>query len=70
MSQRLGSLVLAAWPEVGSRMMTRVMTGQDLSDGWVIVQQGVYRYAIVQEGVMFVKMVLFEYLAAQVFWAD
>ena len=29
---------LASWPEVGSRMMTRVFTGQDMRDGWVIVQ--------------------------------
>ena len=29
----------AGWPEVGSRMMTRVFTGQDLCDGWVVVQE-------------------------------
>lgn len=56
------------WPEVGSRMMTRVMTGQDLSDGWVIVQEGTYRYAVLQEGTMLVRAVLFEYLAAEVYW--
>src|SRR5690606_35418047 len=41
-----GDGMLAGWPEVGSRMMTRVMTGQDLRDGWVIVQDGVYRYGV------------------------
>lgn len=55
------------WPEVGSRMMTRVITGQDLSRGWVVVQDGVYRYAIAQAGVMLVRAVLCEYLAAEVY---
>lgn len=58
------------WPEVGSRMMTRVMTGQDLQDGWVIVQDDVYRYAVIQSGVMLVRSVLFEYLATEVHWDD
>ncbi|MGE0465314.1 MAG: hypothetical protein AB7P44_02570 [Steroidobacteraceae bacterium] len=58
------------WPEVGSRMMTRVLTGQDLSDGWVIVQDGVYRYAVAQSGGIIVRSVIFEYLATQVQWAD
>lgn len=49
-----------AWPEVGSRMMTRVLTGQDLSDGWVIVQDGTSRYAVIQEGAILVRAVLFE----------
>lgn len=48
-------------PEVGSRMLWRVLTGQDLSDGWVIVQDGIHRYAVVQVGVMRVRTVLFEY---------
>ena len=30
---------LACWPGVGSRMMTRVVTGQDMRNGWVIVQR-------------------------------
>lgn len=58
----------SAWPEVGSRMMTRVMTGQDLEDGWVIVQDGVYRYAIARAEGILVRTVLFEYLATEVYW--
>ena len=55
------------WPEVGSRMMTRVMTGQDLDGSWVIVQEGVYRYAVVQFGGGFlVRSVISEYLATEV----
>jgi hypothetical protein len=58
------------WPEVGSRMMTRLATGEDLSDGWVIVQDGVYRYVVSKSDGMLVKVVLFEYLAAEVYWCD
>lgn len=60
----------SGWPEVGSRMLTRVMTGQDLSGAWVIVQDGVYRYGVEQQGVMLVRSVLFEYLATEVYWSD
>lgn len=56
------------WPEVGSRMMTRVMTGQDLSGAWVIVQDGIYRYAVAQQGTMLVRSVLQDYLATEVYW--
>ena len=58
----------SGWPEVGSRMMTRVLTGQDLLGEWVIVQDGVYRYSVVQQGVMLVRTVLFEYLATETYW--
>ncbi|MEN6532402.1 MAG: hypothetical protein ABFD89_01990 [Bryobacteraceae bacterium] len=58
----------AFWPEVGSRMLTRVMTGQDLLGGWVIVQDGVYRYSVVQRDGLLVRSVLFEYLATEVHW--
>ncbi len=60
----------AGWPEVGSRMMTRLMTGQDLTDGWIVVQDGVYRYAVVQTGGTLVRSVLFDYLATEVCWED
>lgn len=58
----------ALWQEVGSQMLTRVVTGHDLQDGWVIVQDGVYRYAVLQDGLMTVRMVIREYLAAEVTW--
>lgn len=61
---------LALWPEVGSRMMTRLLTGHDMRDGWVIVQDGVYRFRAEQCGVMRVRSVLFEYLATEVYWSD
>lgn len=59
---------LAAWPEVGSRMMTRVWTGQDMDDGWVVVQEGVYRYAVQQTGLLRVRSIWSEYLATEVQW--
>ena len=61
--------VLAGWPEVGSRMMQRVWTGQDLVNGWVVVQDGIYRYAIRDEGVrVSVRIIIREYLRAEVVW--
>ena len=56
------------WPEVGSRLMTRLATGQDMVDGWVVVQEGVYRYVVEQLPAMRVKMILWEYLAVEVVW--
>jgi hypothetical protein len=58
----------SGWPEVGSRMMTRVLTGQDLVHGWVMVQEGIYRYAVAQTGGALARTVLFEYLATEVNW--
>lgn len=58
-----------SWPEVGSRMMTRMVTGQDLTEhGWVVVQEGVYRYSVAQTGLMTVKSVMYEYLGTEVYW--
>jgi hypothetical protein len=59
---------LAPWPEVGSRMMTRLATGDDMAGPWVIVQEGVYRYSVEQFGGLRVRSVLSEYLATDVQW--
>lgn len=58
------------WPEVGSRMMTRLITGKDLCNGWVIVQDGTYRYSVEQHGLMMVRSVMSEYLATEVYWSS
>ena len=58
------------WPEVGSRMLTRMVTGQDLLGDWVVVQDGIYRYSLAQQGLMLVRSVLFEYLSTEVYWSD
>ncbi len=60
---------LAIWPEVGSRMMTRLATGEDMSGSWVTVQGGVYRYSLqAARGGLQVRSVLCEYLATEVQW--
>lgn len=59
---------LAPWPEVGSRMMTRLLTGEDMAGPWVIVQDGIYRYAVLEDGGVRVRSVLSEYLATEVHW--
>lgn len=56
------------FPELGSCMMTRVITGEDLDGSWICVQDDVYRYAVAQEGTMMVRSVIFEYLATEVYW--
>ena len=57
------------WPEVGSRMMTRVMTGQDLEGPWIVVQEGSYRFAVTQaDGGVLVRSIISEYLATEVCW--
>lgn len=61
---------LAPCFEAGSRMMTRVLTGQDMRNGWVIVQDGVYRFRVEQHNGILVRSVLFEYLATEVHWND
>ena len=60
----------AGWPEVGSRMMTRVVSGQDMEDGWIVVQDGIYRFAAVENNGFLVRIIIQEYLAAEVFWND
>ena len=58
-----------SWGEVGSRMMTRLVSGQDLIDGWVVVEPDVYRYVVeLSDDVTSVKTVVNEYLATEVIW--
>ncbi|MBS1078708.1 hypothetical protein JK217_13305 [Gluconobacter kondonii] len=57
------------WPEVGSRLMSRLVSGEDMrADGWVIVQPNVYRFAVVDNGQFVVRTVIREYLATEVVW--
>lgn len=59
---------LTPWPEVGSRMMTRLATGEDMAGQWVIVQEGTYRYSVQAIDGLRVRSVLSEYLATEVLW--
>ena len=57
------------WPEVGSRLMLRLLeTGEVGDGGWIEVQGGVYRYAV--DDNLRVRMVFREYLAAEVIWYE
>ena len=53
------------FPEVGSRAMTRVITEPQ---GWINVQDGLYRYCVSWLSGIIVKIVVGEYLACQVVW--
>jgi hypothetical protein len=59
----------SSWPEVGRRMMTRLDSEVDLDDGWVIVQDDICRYAILQEGTLLVRSMIHNYLASEVLWS-
>lgn len=61
----------SAWPEVGSRAMQRMVEGYPGGlPGWVVVQEGRYRYlAAIGDGVV-VRMILSDYLACEVTWQD
>jgi hypothetical protein len=55
------------WPEVGSRAMHRILIGAEGDYPWIDVQPGRYRY-LVACGPSLVRIVIAEYLAAEVAW--
>jgi len=60
---------LQVWPEVGSRAMQRVMIADEAyNEGWLIVQEGRYRYMAVGDGNVVVRGVCSEYLGFEVIW--
>ena len=60
----------SGWPEVGSRLMSRIAAGTDLVNGWIEVQSDVYRYAVLQDDGIIVRSVIAEYIASEVRWDD
>lgn len=58
------------WPEVGSRAMQRmIVAGTDVfSEGWLVVQEGNYRFRVSQTNGLTVKIVLREYLGCEIVW--
>ena len=58
------------WPEVGSRAMQRLLiSGTNLfTEGWIVVQEGNYRYQVHQDNQLTVKIVLREYLGCEIIW--
>jgi hypothetical protein len=61
---------VAGWPEVGSRALQRLLVlGSDVyREGWLVVQDGNYRFRVSQEEGLTVKIVLREYLACHIVW--
>ena len=70
--ENLTSDKLELWPEIGSRAFLRACGKSpdrfEQSGGWVVVQPGRYRYAVVETIGVLVRMVLSEYLACAVSW--
>lgn len=59
----------AGWPAVGSRSMQRLAGVAPGANGWIEVQEGVYRYAVLEEPTeLVVRSVIREYLATEVAW--
>jgi hypothetical protein len=57
-------------PEVGTRLLDRTLTGRDMVDDWVVVQEGIYRFNVDldrNDGSR-ARIVLAEYLAAEIVW--
>jgi hypothetical protein len=61
---------LDVWPEVGSRAMERmIVLGSDsFGGGWLVVQDGRYRYRTSQSDGLRVRIVIREYLACEIVW--
>lgn len=61
---------LGIWPEVGSRAMSRLLVAGDdaFEEGWLLVQEERYRYRVLQDDGFRVKLVIREYLAAEICW--
>jgi hypothetical protein len=56
------------WPEVGSRMLLRVVEGHGLAGGWIEVEQNRYRYAASWSQGVTVRTVIWNYLATETHW--
>jgi hypothetical protein len=56
------------WPEVGSRIMTRMVEGSVDEGGWVVVQGETYRYSVIQDAEICVKSVIRDYLSTKITW--
>ncbi|MHC4044594.1 hypothetical protein [Bradyrhizobium sp. 23AC] len=60
------------WPEVGSRMLTRLVEPEPsvFHDGWIIVQENRYRYRPCWDDGVRIFIELRGYLACEVGWTD
>lgn len=62
--------VLAAWPEVGSRMTVHLLDDEAALGGWIVVEPGRYRYAVDWSAGITVRTVIWEYLATETCWRE
>ncbi len=60
----------SVWPEMGSRMMERITAGVDTVDGWIVVEEGKYRYFVDWSSCVTVRTVIWEYLATETIWEN
>ncbi len=62
--------IVSGWPEIGSRAFNRLfVAGEEAwQEGWLVVQEGRYRYLVTQECGLRVRLVLREYLACEAVW--
>lgn len=56
------------WPEVGSRLLQRAIEGTDMVEGWIIVQPGVYAFAVIETDSVTIRSIIREYLLTEVTW--
>jgi hypothetical protein len=60
------------FPELGSRAFLRSLGNKpdqfEQKDGWIIVQPGRYRYAVIATSGIIVRIVMSEYLACEIQW--
>lgn len=63
-----GCTGLSLWPEVGSRMMLRLVEGGVSAGGWIDVEVGRYRYAIDWANGITVRSVIWDYLVTEARW--
>lgn len=71
--ERLAEFLLVdhgnAWPEVGSRLLQRLYSGEDMAAGWIIVQPGAYVFTVFENDGIVVRSIIREYLLTEVRWS-
>jgi len=68
--ENVSNIEFTAWPEVGSRAMSRALiVGNEVySEGWLVVQESRYKFRTMQQNGVTVQIILRDYLACEVVW--
>ena len=57
------------YPEVGSRMMQRLFSGDDIdNNGWITVQKNVYKYSVFIQNNLKVRAIIWNKFVSEVIW--